>query len=265
MRENQDDPLLSVIVPAYNEAGTIVQLLEQVVAVELDLLVEILVVDDGSTDDSAARVERWAEQFAGNERITVRLLRKSNGGKGSAVRAGIDASRGDYIIIQDADLEYEPNDYPEILAPLRSGQAEVVYGSRILGPSARGSLSYYLGGRLVTLATNIIYGARLTDEPTCYKAFKGDLLRAIPLASKGFEFCPEVTAKVLRLGIPILEVPIHYHPRSHEEGKKIRAKDGLVAIMELLKWRFSRITLKRNDKAHAIRSSSIQESGQQQA
>ena len=160
MRDYQNDPLLSVIVPAYNEAGTIVPLLEKVVAVEIDLRVEIVVVDDGSTDDTAARVERWAEQFAGNTRITVRLLRKSNGGKGTAVRAGIDASHGDYIVIQDADLEYEPNDYPEILSPLRSGQAEVVYGSRILGPSARGALSYYLGGRLVTLATNIIYWTR---------------------------------------------------------------------------------------------------------
>ncbi len=228
---------LSVIVPAYNEGATIHRILDLVAKVELPLKLELIVVDDGSKDDTATKVGTWA---AANQRsdMAVRLISKPNGGKGSAVRRGIEESTGDYVIIQDADLEYDPNDYAALLAPMLAGEANVVYGSRVHGPDKHGQLMFYLGGRLVTLATNLLYGVHLSDEATCYKLFRGPLLRDIPLTCKGFEFCPEVTAKVLRRGERIAEVPIRYHPRGIEEGKKIRPWDGVLALWELLKWRF---------------------------
>jgi glycosyltransferase involved in cell wall biosynthesis len=179
----------------------------------------------------------------------VKVITKDNGGKGTAVRRGIDESTGEYVIIQDADLEYEPADYPGLLEPMLRGEADVVYGSRILGPDKGGAPMFYLGGRVVTLATNLLYFCWITDEPTCYKLFRGDLIRSIPLECKGFEFCPEVTAKVLKRGHRIVDVPIRYHPRSVAEGKKIRAKDGLIALWELLKWRF-RGTESKQPAAH---------------
>ncbi|MCC6575457.1 MAG: glycosyltransferase family 2 protein [Planctomycetes bacterium] len=228
---------LSVVIPAYNEGRTIHKILDLVAQVKLPMRIELIVVNDGSKDDTSGQVEAWA---AANRRedLSVRLIVKPNGGKGSAVRRGIDESTGDYVIIQDADLEYEPNDYPALLVPLLAGDANVVYGSRVHGPDKHGQMMFYLGGRVVTLATNLLYGAHLSDEATCYKLFRGPLLRSIPLTCTGFEFCPEVTAKVLRRGERIAEVPIRYHPRSVEEGKKIRPWDGVLAIWELLKWRF---------------------------
>lgn len=227
--------LLSVIIPAYNEAATIEQILDKVASVEINVGLEIIVVDDGSSDGTGDIVQRW---IAGrNGRVSCRLIRQENGGKGTAVRRGISESTGDWVIIQDADLEYEPNDYPALLTPIVAGDADVVYGSRILGPDARGGLLFYLGGRAVTLAANVLYGASLTDEPTCYKLFKGELIRGMHLECRGFEFCPEVTAKVLKRGHRIVEVPIHYYPRGVAEGKKIRAKDGLRALWELMRWR----------------------------
>jgi glycosyltransferase involved in cell wall biosynthesis len=229
--------VLSVIIPAYNEEATIEDVLNMVTAVQLPVGLEIVVVDDGSSDETAAIAERWARDLAANGNVTARVISKSNGGKGSAVRAGIDCSTGDYVIIQDADMEYDAADYNVLLEPLLAGEADVCYGSRIAGPDGPGALKFYLGGRLVTLVTNLLYGSRLTDEPTCYKLFRGDLIRSIPLTSTGFEFCPEITAKVLRRGISIAEVPIHYRPRSISEGKKIRSRDGVLACWELLKWR----------------------------
>ncbi|MBV6516164.1 MAG: Dodecaprenyl-phosphate galacturonate synthase [Planctomycetes bacterium] len=226
---------LSVVVPAYNEGKTITQILDRVAALRLGLHIELIVVDDGSKDDTADVVRAWAQKA--HEGLTVRVISKPNGGKGSAVRKGIEVSTGDYVIIQDADLEYDPEDYARLLEPMLAGEADVVYGSRVHGPDKRGQAKFFYGGRLVTAVTNLLYGSHLSDEPTCYKLFRGPLLRSIPLTCTGFEFCPEVTAKVLRAGKRIAEVPIRYHPRSIEEGKKIRAMDGFWALWELLKWR----------------------------
>lgn len=228
---------LSVVIPAYNEGPTIERILDKVVAVRMNVDVELIVVDDGSKDNTGEVVAAWMARHAG-EGFTFKLITKENGGKGTAVRRGIAESTGDWVIIQDADLEYDPQDYPALLAPLIAGEAKVVYGSRILGPDKPGSMKFYLGGRAVTLATNLLYWCNLTDEPTCYKVFDGELVRGIDLTCTGFEFCPEVTAKVLKRGHRIVEVPIRYYPRSIEEGKKIRAWDGVLALWELLKWRF---------------------------
>lgn len=230
---------LSVVIPAYNESPTLESVLDKVAAVKFALNMEIIVVDDGSKDGTADIARAWASRNE-SDRISVRVISKENGGKGTAVRRGIDESTGEYVIIQDADLEYDPNDYVKLLEPILAGEAEVVYGSRITGPDKPGSLKFYLGGRLVTIATNLLYGSHITDEPTCYKLFRGELIRNMPLTCTGFEFCPEVTAKVLKRGLRIAEVPIRYFPRSIEEGKKIRSWDGVLAIWELLKWRFSR-------------------------
>ena len=218
---------LSVIVPAYNEAATIERLLQNVLAV--DVPKEVIVVDDGSTDETAAIVDRFTE---------VKLIRRArNDGKGAAVRTGLDAASGDVAIIQDADLEYDPADYLTILQPFRDGAAEVVYGNRWHKGTGVSYRRYLWGGRLLTLVTNLLYNARINDEPTCYKAFRIEVLRRIKLQCTGFEFCPEVTAKVRRLGYRIHEVPISYQPRSFEEGKKIRWTDGARALFVLAKYR----------------------------
>ena len=228
------------MIPAYNEAPTLESVLDKVAAVKMSLNMEIIVVDDGSKDGTPDIARAWASRHLDDKRLSIRVITKENGGKGTAVRRGIEESSGEYVIIQDADLEYDPNDYVKLLEPMIAGDAEVVYGSRITGPDKPGSLKFYWGGRMVTLATNLLYWSNLTDEPTCYKLFRGDLIRAIPLECTGFEFCPEVTAKVLKRGLHIAEVPIRYFPRSIEEGKKIRAWDGVLALWELLKRRFRR-------------------------
>ncbi len=218
---------LSVIIPSYNESATIETLLRRVLAV--DLPKEVIVVDDGSTDDTPAIVERFPE---------VKLLRhERNRGKGAAIRTGLAAATGDIAIIQDADLEYDPNDYYRLVAPIAEGRADVVYGNRWHKGAGVSYRRYLWGGRFLTMVTNLLYNARINDEPTCYKTFRMDVLRRIELECEGFEFCPEVTAKVRRLGYRIHEEPIHYEPRSFEEGKKIRWTDGAKALWVLLKFR----------------------------
>ncbi|MFH1033237.1 MAG: glycosyltransferase family 2 protein [Pseudomonadota bacterium] len=225
--------LLSVIIPAYNEEAFIATLIARVRAVALDK--EIIVVDDGSADATAAIVEG----LAGPDLTLIRHGR--NRGKGAAIRSGLARASGQVVIIQDADLEYDPEDYHAVAGPIMEGRARVVYGSRLMkAGNSYSYLSFYWGGRLVSLVTNLLYGSHITDEPTCYKAFETPLLKGLDLTCTGFEFCPEVTGKLLKRGIPILEVPISYTPRDKGHGKKITFRDGLEAIWVLLKIRLGR-------------------------
>ncbi len=231
---------LTVIVPAYNEEATIEEILKRVrevpVTVE-DTAVEkeIIVVDDGSTDATRHILARLAKQWPD---IRV-VMHERNQGKGAAIRTGLKHATGDYIVIQDADLEYDPRDYVTLLRPLLEGKADVVYGSRFLGPHRAFLFLHYLGNKFLNLVTNILYDTILTDMETCYKMFRADVIKGIPLHARGFEFEPEVTAKVLKRGYRVFEVPISYSGRDFEEGKKIHPwKDGFKALWTLIKYRF---------------------------
>ncbi|QJD80202.1 glycosyltransferase family 2 protein [Spirosoma rhododendri] len=224
--------LLSVLIPAYNEIKSIDAIIEKIQAVPLEK--EIIIVDDGSTDGTRERLATY------NAVPNVRVIHHThNQGKGAAIRTAIQHIQGDIAIIQDADLEYEPQDYVKLIEPIVAGREKVIYGSRFLKPENRHSyFSFYLGGQIVTWLTNLLYSQRLTDEPTCYKVFDSKFLQSIPLECNGFEFCPEVTAKVAKRGVRIHELPINYYPRSIEEGKKISWFDGIEAIWVLVKYRF---------------------------
>jgi len=227
---------LSIIIPAYNEEKTIVPLLDKVFAVDFgDVEREVIVVDDGSTDSTSDILAAYTHPI-----IIVR--HEKNQGKGMGIRSGIAKASGDYVVIQDADLEYNPNDLKLLLDTALVHNARAVFGSRRLSVAdtvnPHGKWQFYAGGVFLTLLANILYGTKITDEPTCYKLVERKLLISLNLQSKRFEFCPEVVAKIGRLKIPIYEVPIHYNPRSVTDGKKIRFKDGLEAIWTLLKYRF---------------------------
>jgi len=226
------EPDLSVIVPAYNEEETIAEILRRVW--DAPLRKEIIVVDDGSEDDTAAAVEKLRDEMP---RLFL-VRHNTNRGKGAAVRTGLAMAKGRAVIVQDADLEYDPADYLDVVRPILAGDADVVYGSRILGSGPRSSVAFYLGGRLVTFVTNVLYGSSLTDEPTCYKAFRREVLQRLDLREDRFGFCPEVTAKILLSKRTIREVPITYKPRDRAHGKKITWKDGLRAIWVLARQRF---------------------------
>jgi glycosyltransferase involved in cell wall biosynthesis len=233
--------MLSVIIPAYNEERTLAQVIERVLASPLHP--QVIVVSDGSTDRTP-QIVRHYQLTCG----IVGVIQPTNAGKGAAIQAGLLRATQPYTIIQDADLEYYPEEYEALLEPVRRGKAQVVYGSRNLRhPAAINNhfhyLRFWLGGKIVTLAANLLLGTRLTDEPTCYKLFPTELLRRMNLRSRGFDFCPEVTAKAARLGYRIHEVPIRYTPRQMADGKKIRASDGLKAIAVLLKHRLLPIAL----------------------
>ena len=224
---------LSVIIPIYNEEATLEEIVRRVRAT--GLAYEIIAVNDASTDRSSEILERI--QNDGHPPLHL-VCHKRNQGKGAAVRSGLTVATGDLILVQDADLEYDPCDYPALLAPFAQPGVEVVYGSRNRRRNPKSSFAFYWGGRLLSWVANGLYGSRITDEATGYKVIKAGLLRDIGLETDGFEFCPEVTAKLLRRGATIHEVPISYVPRSWDEGKKIRWYDGLAAIWTLFKYRF---------------------------
>ena len=224
---------LSIIVPVYNEEKTLLPLLKKVQNVKLlGLKKQIIVVNDGSTDKTAEVIKKI--KIPG---IQI-YQHDKNRGKGAAIRTAIPHTTGDFVIIQDADLEYDPADYVIILKPLLDGRADVVYGSRFKGVGRAFLFWHYVGNKLLTFITNILYDTILTDMETCYKAFKGDLIRSIPLRSNRFDFEPEVTAKVLKRGVKLFEVPINYDGRNFEECKKITWRDGVVALVCLIRYRF---------------------------
>ena len=226
---------VTVIVPAYNEARTIEQVLRRLT--ELNLDAEILVVDDGSIDETVEIVGGLEAEIPG-----LRLIvHERNQGKGAAVRTGINASTGDFVMIQDADLEYDPADIPKLLGPLFDGVADVVYGTRFRGGETQRAhlFWHYAGNRFLSLLTNILYNTTISDMEVGYKAFNGDLIRSIKLVSNDFAFEPEVTAKVLRhKNIRLFEVAISYYGRTYEEGKKITWRDGFSAVAALIRFRF---------------------------
>lgn len=221
---------LSIVIPVFNENKTLKKLLDKVLAVNVDK--EIILVDDFSTDGTREILSQIK-----NEDVIV-ILKKKNQGKGAAVKTGIEKSSGDYIIIQDADLEYNPQDYLKLLDPIKSGEAKVVYGSRFLGNHNFSSLSHKLGNRFLTLITNLLYGSEITDMETCYKLMPSYLAKELDIQSKRFELEPEITAKILKRGYKILEIPISYMGRKFSEGKKISWKDAFIAIWTLIKYKF---------------------------
>lgn len=226
---------LSVLIPVYNEKNTISEILRKIDEVDLKNLgfnKEIIIVDDGSNDGTADILKT----LEGKYKI---IYRSKNQGKGAAIRTGLKEVSGDYLIIQDADLEYDPKDYKKLLEIALKNNAEVVYGSRLTNHRNQFSYtSYYLGGIFLNFATNFLYGTKITDESTGYKLFKTEVIKSISLKCQRFEFCPEVTAKIAKKGIKIYEAPINYYPRHIKEGKKIKWRDGVVALWTLIKYKF---------------------------
>jgi glycosyltransferase involved in cell wall biosynthesis len=223
---------VSFLVPAYNEAATIAAVLDAVDALPLDR--QIVVVDDGSTDGTAGIVERWAEGRDG-----IVLLRQPNRGKGAAIRAAIPHADGDVILIQDADMEYDPADVPALIDPIVRGVADVVFGSRLSGGRPQRAYMFWhlVGNRLLSLLTNALFNTTLSDMETGYKAFRAEVLRSLDLRQDDFSIEPEITAKVCKRGLRIYQLPISYYGRTYEEGKKITWRDGFKAIWVLLRIR----------------------------
>jgi dolichol-phosphate mannosyltransferase len=222
---------LSVVIPVYNEKSTIQKVIDKVKQAPVDK--EIIIVDDGSNDGTKDLLNNIAKEDSGNIDITV-LHHYKNKGKGQAIKKGFSVARGDYVIIQDADLEYDPDDYPKLLEPLINKEADVVFGSRLIARSNKGHRLFYIGRISITWIANIIYKSNLTDVYTCYKILPSDFVKNINITANGFELEAELTAKTLLSGRKIKEVPISYKPRSTKEGKKISWKDWFHGVKMLL-------------------------------
>ena len=224
------NPRLSVVMPVYNERTTIDEIVRRVLAVPLRI--ELIVVDDGSQDGTSEMLDGLQRELG------FTLFHQANGGKGSALRRGFQAVTGDIVVIQDADLEYSPEEYPQLIDLIIQGKADVVYGSRFLGRHRAFMFAHYVGNRFVTFATNLLYNTMLTDMETCYKAMRVDVVRSMTLKSNGFGIEPEITAKIFKRGYRVYEVPITYAGRGYEQGKKITWRAGFTALWVLFKYRF---------------------------
>ena len=226
------DPLLSVVMPVYNEVETAEEIIRRVL--EVPLRTQLIVVDDCSTDGTRELLIRLQQDLG----FTL-LLQPRNQGKGGALRRGFEAVQGDLVVIQDADLEYSPEEFPALIELICQGRADVVYGSRFLGRHRVFMFTHYAGNRLLTLITNVLYNTMLSDMETCYKVMRTEVLRSMRLESDGFGIEPELTAKIFKRGYRVYEVPITYDGRGYDEGKKITWRDGVVALWVLIKYRFT--------------------------
>jgi len=226
------NPLLSVVMPVFNERTTIEEIIPRVLAVPVRI--ELIVVDDGSTDGTRDLLTALQKQH--NFKL---IFQPANGGKGAALRRGFQDVTGDLVVIQDADLEYSPEELPDLIELICKGRADVVYGSRFLGRHRVFLFTHYLGNRLLTSITNVLYNTMLTDMETCYKVMRTEVLRSFSLESNGFGIEPELTAKIFKRRYRVYEIPISYDGRGYEEGKKITWRDGVVALWVLLKFRFT--------------------------
>jgi glycosyltransferase involved in cell wall biosynthesis len=226
------DPLLTVVMPVFNEKATVEEIVERVLAVPVRI--ELIAVDDASTDGSQEILEKLSRERG------FRLLREErNRGKGAAVRRGIEAATGDVIVVQDADLEYSPEEYPDLLDLIRRGKADAVFGSRFIGRHRCFLFTHYLANLFLNLVTNVLYNTTMTDMETCFKAVRADVLKDLELKSDRFGIEPEITAKLFKRGARVYEVPITYEGRDYSEGKKITWRDGFPALWTLLKYRFT--------------------------
>src|SRR5262252_1440500 len=226
-----ENPLLSVVMPVYNERTTIEEIVRRVLAVPLRI--ELVVVDDGSRDGTFEELQRLQSELG------FTLVRQPNAGKGAALRRGFQDVTGDLVVVQDADLEYSPEEYPQLIELICDGKADVVYGSRFLGRHRAFMFAHYVGNKFLTLATNVLYNTMLTDMETCYKAMRTDVIRSMTLRSDGFGIEPELTAKIFKRGYRVYEVPITYAGRNYDQGKKITWTAGFGALWVLLKYRFT--------------------------
>jgi glycosyltransferase involved in cell wall biosynthesis len=235
MTDDHQFSLLSVIVPVFNERSTVAEVIRRIRAADIKVDLEVIVVDDGSSDGTDKVLAAMGDS-------TIRVIdHASNRGKGAAIRTGLAAARGDLVLIQDADLEYDPADWPKLLDPILRRKAQVVYGSRFTGERKNMLPLHWIGNRFLSLVTNLLYSSTLSDMETCYKLFDRRVLEGITIRSDRFDFEPEITAKVLRRGYRIYEVPISYAGREPDEGKKITWRDGFGALKALVKYRITRL------------------------